>query len=194
VGTPVTAGLLFTEFVELQDVATRSQIQTLAGHTECPWTRPQLEAYTADTAEAEERYQTEVLGKRVSVLNLLERFPAVELPLAVFLEMMGPIRPRFYSISSAPLANPRHVRLTVGLLEGPALSGDGRYRGTCSSYIAGLEPGDVFYGYVRVPSPTFAPPADPATPLILIGPGTGLAARERHAGRPVAGLRRLPSP
>ncbi|MGW1798737.1 bifunctional cytochrome P450/NADPH--P450 reductase [Streptomyces sp. NPDC001984] len=175
VGTPVTAGLLFTEFVELQDVATRSQIQTLAGHTECPWTRPQLQAYTADTAEAEERYQTEILGKRVSVLNLLERFPAVELPLAVFLEMMGPIRPRFYSISSSPLANPRHVRLTVGLLEGPALSGDGRYRGTCSSYIAGLNPGDVVYGYVRVPSPTFAPPADPATPLILIGPGTGIA-------------------
>ncbi|MCZ0985256.1 bifunctional cytochrome P450/NADPH--P450 reductase [Streptomyces diastatochromogenes] len=175
VGTPVTAGLLFTEFLELQDVATRTQIHTLAEHTQCPWTRPQLQAYTADTAEAEERYQKEILGKRVSVLNLLERFPAVELPLAVFLEMMGPIRPRFYSISSSPLANPRHVRLTVGLLEGPALSGDGQYRGTCSSYIAQLEPGDVFYGYVRVPSPTFAPPADPATPLILIGPGTGIA-------------------
>ncbi|MFF7716005.1 cytochrome P450 [Streptomyces sp. NPDC007988] len=175
VGTPVTAGLLLTEFLELQDVATRGQIQTLAEYTQCPWTRPQLQAYTADTQEAEERYQSEILGKRVSVLGLLERFPAVELPLAVFLEMTGPIRPRFYSISSAPLANPRHVRLTVGLLEGPALSGDGQYRGTCSSYIAGLEPGDVFYGYVRVPSPTFAPPADPATPLILIGPGTGIA-------------------
>ncbi|MGW4518470.1 bifunctional cytochrome P450/NADPH--P450 reductase [Streptomyces sp. NPDC004393] len=175
VGTPVTAGLLFTEFLELQDVATRTQVRILAEHTQCPWTRPQLQAYTADTEEAEERYQKEILGKRVSVLGLLERFPAVELPLAVFVEMMGPIRPRFYSISSAPLANPRHVRLTVGLLEGPALSGDGQYRGTCSSYIAGLRPGDVVYGFVRVPSPTFAPPADPATPLILIGPGTGIA-------------------
>ncbi|SCZ14965.1 cytochrome P450 / NADPH-cytochrome P450 reductase [Streptomyces sp. 136MFCol5.1] len=175
VGTAVTAGLLLTEFLELQDVATRTQVRILAEHTECPWTRPQLQAYTADTEEAEERYQNEILGKRISVLGLLERFSAVELPLAVFLEMMGPIRPRFYSISSAPLANPQHVRLTVGLLEGPALSGDGQYRGTCSSYIGGLESGDVFYGYVRVPSPTFAPPADPATPLILIGPGTGIA-------------------
>ncbi|MET8454419.1 cytochrome P450 [Streptomyces sp. NPDC005209] len=175
VGVPVTAGILLTEFLELQDVATRSQIQTLAEYTQCPWTRPQLQAYAAATEEAEEHYQKEILSKRVPVLGLLERFPAVELPLAVFLEMMGPIRPRFYSISSAPSASPRHVRLTVGLLEGPALSGDGQYRGTCSSYIAGLEPGDVVYGYVRVPSPTFAPPADPATPLILIGPGTGIA-------------------
>ncbi|MER7179067.1 cytochrome P450 [Streptomyces hyaluromycini] len=175
VGVPVTAGILLTEFLELQDVATRSQIRTLAEYTQCPWTRPQLQAYAADTEEAEEHYQKEILGRRVSVLGLLERFPAVELPLAVFLEMTGPIRPRFYSISSAPSANPRQVRLTVGLLEGPALSGDGQYRGTCSSYVAGLEPGDVVYGYVRVPSPTFAPPADPATPLILIGPGTGIA-------------------
>ncbi|MBV1854341.1 bifunctional cytochrome P450/NADPH--P450 reductase [Catellatospora tritici] len=175
VGTPVTAGLLVTGFLELQDVATRSQIQTLAENTACPWTRPQLEAYTVDTVDAEQRYQEEILGKRVSVLGLLERFPAINLPLAAFLAMMGPIRPRFYSISSSPLADPRHVRLTVGLVEGPALSGDGQYRGLCSSYIAHLEPGDVFYGYVRVPSPTFAPPADPATPLILIGPGTGVA-------------------
>ncbi|WP_127357102.1 bifunctional cytochrome P450/NADPH--P450 reductase [Actinacidiphila soli] len=175
VGTPVTAGLLLTEFLELQDIATRSQIQTLAEHTSCPWTRPQLEAYTADTEEAQERYHKEILNKRISVLGLLERFPAIELPLAVFLEMMSPIRPRFYSISSSPLANPRHVRLTVGLLEGPALSGDGQYRGTCSAYISRLQPGDVVYGYVRVPSPTFAPPADPTTPLILIGPGTGIA-------------------
>ncbi|MER6008936.1 cytochrome P450 [Nonomuraea angiospora] len=175
VGTPVTAGLLFTEFLELQDVATRTQVRTLAEHTACPWTRPQFEAYTADSEEADERYRKEILGKRVSVLDLLERFPAVELPLAGFLEMMGPIRPRFYSISSSPLANPRQVRLTVGLLEGLALSGNGAYRGLCSQYLGRLEPGDVFYGYVRVPSPPFASPADPTTPLILIGPGTGIA-------------------
>jgi cytochrome P450/NADPH-cytochrome P450 reductase len=99
----------------------------------------------------------------------------VELPLSVFLEMMGPIRPRFYSISSSAPANPRQVRVTVGLLEGPALSGDGHYRGLCSSYLARLRPGDVVYGHVRVPTPAFALPADPRTPLILIGPGTGIA-------------------
>ncbi|MFF5211047.1 bifunctional cytochrome P450/NADPH--P450 reductase [Streptosporangium sp. NPDC000396] len=175
VGTPVTAGLLLTEFLELQDVATCTQMRALAEHTRCPWTKPQLEAYTADTEEADQRYQKEILGKRVSVLDLLERFPAVEVPLAVFLEMMGPIRPRFYSISSSPLANPRQVRLTVGLVEGPALSGNGAYRGLCSQYLGRLKPGDVFYGYVRVPSPAFAPPADPVAPLILIGPGTGIA-------------------
>ncbi|MEV4570075.1 cytochrome P450 [Nonomuraea sp. NPDC049419] len=168
VGTPVTAGLLLTEFAELQEVATRSDLELLAAHTACPWTTRQLAELTAS-------YADEILAKRVSPLALLERFPAIELPLPVFLEMAGPIRPRYYSVSSSPLADPRLVRLTVGLVEGPALSGSGTYQGMCSAYLAGLKEGDVFYGYVRVPAPPFRLPADPATPVILVGPGTGFA-------------------
>ncbi len=166
VDTPVTAGLLLAEFAELQDVATRVDLATLAEHTECPWTRRQLATFD---------YAEEILAKRVSVLNLLERFPAITLPLPVFLEMAGPIRPRYYSISSSPLAEPDGVRITVGLVEGDAWSGGGSFKGTCSAYLAALRPGDVFYGHVRVPSPPFRLPADPATPVVLIGPGTGFA-------------------
>ncbi|GLW98618.1 NADPH--cytochrome P450 reductase [Microtetraspora sp. NBRC 16547] len=165
-GVPVPTELLLAEFVELQEVATRSDLETLASFTECPWTRGEL---------ARLEYAEDVLAKRVSVLALLERFPSVALPLDAFLEMCGPIRPRFYSISSSPLAGPRQVRITVGLVEGPAWSGTGQYRGMCSAYLAGLTPRDTFYGYVRVPSPPFHLPDDPATPVILIGPGTGFA-------------------
>ncbi|MFD1931099.1 bifunctional cytochrome P450/NADPH--P450 reductase [Nonomuraea mangrovi] len=168
VDTPVTAGLLLTEFAELQEVATRADLDALAAHTACPWTTGQL-------AELSATYADEVLAKRLSVLTLLERFPAVELPLAVFLELAGPIRPRYYSISSSPLAEPGRVRITVGLVEGPAWSGSGAYRGMCSAYLAGLAEGEVFYGYIRVPAPPFRLPEDPSTPVILVGPGTGFA-------------------
>lgn len=166
VDTPVTAGLLLAEFAELQEVATRADLATLAEHTECPWTLRQL---------AELDYVEEIHAKRVSVLTLLERFPAITLPLPVFLEMAGPIRPRYYSISSSPLVERGRIRITVGLVEGAAWSGGGEYRGMCSAYLASLAPGDVFYGYVRVPSPPFRLPADPATPVVLVGPGTGFA-------------------
>ncbi|MEV4168332.1 cytochrome P450 [Nonomuraea sp. NPDC049709] len=168
VDTPVTAGLLLTEFAELQEVATRSDLRALAAHTACPWTTGQL-------AELTESYADEILAKRVSPLALLERFPAIELPLPVFLELAGPIKPRYYSVSSSPLADPALVRLTVGLVEGPAWSGTGTYQGMCSAYLAGLKEGEVFYGYVRVPAPPFRLPDDPATPVILVGPGTGFA-------------------
>ncbi|MEV0612656.1 cytochrome P450 [Nonomuraea sp. NPDC050404] len=168
VDTPVTAGLLLTEFAELQEVATRADLEALAAHTACPWTTSRLAALTADYAE-------EILAKRLSTLALLERFPAIELPLPVFLELAGPIKPRYYSVSSSPLADPGLVRLTVGLVEGPAWSGTGTYQGMCSAYLAGLKEGEVFYGYIRVPAPPFRLPDDPATPVILVGPGTGFA-------------------
>jgi cytochrome P450 / NADPH-cytochrome P450 reductase len=38
-----------------------------------------------------------------------------------------------------------------------------------------VKPGDAVFGYVRSPNPPFAPPSDPNTPMILIGPGTGFA-------------------
>ncbi|WP_217370360.1 bifunctional cytochrome P450/NADPH--P450 reductase [Nonomuraea antri] len=166
--TPVTAGLLLTEFTELQEVATRADLEALAAHTACPWTTRQLAELTANYAE-------EILAKRVSPLALLERFPAIELPLPVFLEMAGPIRPRYYSVSSSPLADPSLVRITVGLVSGPAWSGSGQYRGMCSAYLAGLGAGEEFYGYIRVPAPPFRLPDDPDTPVILVGPGTGFA-------------------
>ncbi|WP_433826197.1 bifunctional cytochrome P450/NADPH--P450 reductase [Actinoplanes sp. CA-015351] len=175
IGVPVTAGLLLTDFVELQEPATRGQIATLAAHTQCPWTTRQLTAWTEDSEQASAAYADEVLAKRISLLSLLERFPAIELPFGVFLELVGTIRPRFYSISSSPMVDPALVTITVGLVDGPARTGNGRYRGMCSQYLARLEPGDVFYGHVRVPAPPFRPPADPATPMILIGPGTGFA-------------------
>jgi cytochrome P450/NADPH-cytochrome P450 reductase len=57
----------------------------------------------------------------------------------------------------------------------PAWSGLGEHRGFASSYMQMVAPGDHVFGYVRRPNPPFAPPADPAVPMILIGPGTGFA-------------------
>ncbi|MEU4157071.1 cytochrome P450 [Actinoplanes sp. NPDC026670] len=191
IGVPVTAGLLLTDFVELQEPATRGQIAVLAEHTECPWTTRQLTAWTTSA----DLYADEILAKRVSVLSLLERFPAVELPFAVFLELVGTIKPRFYSISSSPTVDPSLVTITVGLVDGPSRTGNGRYRGMCSQYLARLSPGDVFYGHVRVPAPPFRLPADPATPMILIGPGTGFAPLrgflQERAGTPTSGPAKL---
>ena len=174
-GTAVDVGRLLGEFVELQDVATRADLRLLADHAADSSTRQHLESLCADTAEAEQRYRTEVLDRHVSLLNVLERFPDVHLPLAVYLDRCSPIRARYYSISSSPIAQPGQPSLTVGVLEGPAWSGTGQYKGLTSSFIQRLAPGDTVFGYVRTPTPPFRPPSEASTPVILIGPGTGVA-------------------
>src|ERR1700742_2558818 len=79
VGDAVSVGRLLSEFVELQQVATRKQIQVMAEHTRCPVTKPKLLAYVGEEAEPLERYRSEILTKRKSVFDLLEEHPACEL-------------------------------------------------------------------------------------------------------------------
>jgi cytochrome P450/NADPH-cytochrome P450 reductase len=162
---------LLTDYVELQDVATRSNIQTLIEYTECPPHRIQLQALAQD----DERYKDEVLTKRKSVLDLLEEYPACTLPFEVYLEMLPSLHPRYYSISSSPLVAPNAVSITVAVVEAPARSGRGTFAGVCSNYLRAHQAGEVLYAFVKDTKSTFRLPADPATPIVMIGPGTGFA-------------------
>ncbi|WP_405927432.1 molybdopterin-dependent oxidoreductase [Streptomyces sp. NBC_00035] len=88
-------------------------------------------------------------------------------------EVLKPLQPRLYSISSSPLTDPHLVSLTVSVVrfENP----DGRPRqGVCSPFLADAAPGTPVPVFVQ-PSPKFRPPANPATPMVMVGPGTGIA-------------------
>ncbi|MEV4876844.1 bifunctional nitrate reductase/sulfite reductase flavoprotein subunit alpha [Streptomyces cyaneofuscatus] len=83
------------------------------------------------------------------------------------------LQPRLYSISSSPLAHPGEVRLTVSVVR---YAGDlGRDRtGVCSAYLADHADDGPVQVFVQR-SPHFRPPSDPATPMVMVGPGTGVA-------------------
>ena len=122
-----------------------------------------------------ERYRTEVLGKRKSVFDLLEEHPACELPFHAYLEMLSLLAPRYYSISSSPSADPSRCSVTVAVVEAPASSGRGIYKGICSNYLAGRRAGETIHATVRETKAGFRLPDDASVPIIMIGPGTGLA-------------------
>jgi cytochrome P450/NADPH-cytochrome P450 reductase len=175
VGDAVSVGRLLTEFVELQQIATRKQIQIMSEHTRCPVTKPKLLAYVGDDAAATELYRSDVLAKRKSVFDLLEEYPACELPFHAYLEMLSLLAPRYYSISSSPSIDPERCSVTVGVVEAPASSGRGVYKGVCSNYLSGRRVGDTIHATVRETKAGFRLPDDPSVPVIMIGPGTGLA-------------------
>lgn len=174
-GEPVSVGRLLTDFVELQQVATRKQIQIMSEHTRCPMTKPKLLAFVGDDDASTERYRSEVLGKRKSVFDLLEEHPACELPFHAYLEMLSLLAPRYYSISSSPSVDGSRCSVTVGVVEAPASSGRGVYKGVCSNYLAGRRVNDTIHATIRETKAGFRLPDDPSVPVIMIGPGTGLA-------------------
>jgi NADPH-dependent sulfite reductase flavoprotein alpha-component len=79
------------------------------------------------------------------------------------------LQPRLYSISSSPLVNPEQVRTTVSVVR----FGNDR-GGVCSAHLADAGPDAEVPVFVQR-SPNFRPPADPSTPMIMVGPGTGVA-------------------
>ncbi|GGU96112.1 bifunctional reductase [Streptomyces albospinus] len=83
------------------------------------------------------------------------------------------LQPRLYSISSSPLAHPSEVRLTVSVVRYTNDLGRDR-AGVCSTYLADRADDGPVQVFVQR-SPHFRPPADPTTPMIMVGPGTGVA-------------------
>jgi cytochrome P450/NADPH-cytochrome P450 reductase len=167
---PVPVFELLSSYVELGQPATRAQVDALHDATMCPPEKKALEALAQPEA-----YSRDVLGKRVSVLDLLERFAACELGFGAFLEMLPPLTARQYSISSSPLWNDKHCTLTVAVVDAPAMSGQGKFLGVASSYLASAAAGTRLSVAVRPSNPRFHPPADLATPIMMICAGTGLA-------------------
>ena len=105
------------------------------------------------------------------IADLLRAFP-VRAGLADWLGELRRLQPRLYSIASSPKAAPDAVHLTVSVVRYRC---DGRARGgLCSTFLADRAdraPVSVFLQR----SAHFRPPRDPDTPMIMVGPGTGVA-------------------
>ncbi len=83
------------------------------------------------------------------------------------------LQPRQYSISSSPLVDPHRIRLTVSVVRYDGPSGAAR-GGVCSSFLADAGT-DVDVSAFVQPSAHFHPPQDPTVPMVMVGPGTGVA-------------------
>ncbi len=106
------------------------------------------------------------------VVDLIKEYPS-SLRAGDWVSLLRPLSPRLYSIASAISAHPDEVHLTVGAVRYEA---HGRAKkGVCSTFIAdtwkeGTKAGVYFHS-----NKNFKLPADPSTPIIMVGPGTGIA-------------------
>jgi sulfite reductase (NADPH) flavoprotein alpha-component len=107
------------------------------------------------------------------VLDVLAGHGGESLPPAELVSLLRKLQPRLYSISSSPKACPGQVHLTVGVVR---YSSHGRARkGVCSTHVADRA---ALGGALRVsvkPNRAFRLPESGDTPIIMVGPGTGIA-------------------
>ena len=105
-----------------------------------------------------------------------------------FVRSLRRLQPRLYSIASSPRAHPGQVHLTVGAVRYEA--GGRRRKGACSTFLAERALGAGLAGVFIHSNRAFRPPAQGDTPMIMVGPGTGIAPfRAFLAERRAAGAR-----
>ena len=107
------------------------------------------------------------------IIDVLNDFPAKEITADALVGIMRKLAPRLYSIASSPKAHPGEVHLTVGVVRYDA---HGRQRkGVCSTYLSDrISEGDKADVFVTA-NKHFKIPADNDAPMIMVGPGTGIA-------------------
>ena len=160
----VSARELLTHFVELRKPVTSSQLRSLAAANSSPAERQRLTELAEDPD-----------GCPLSVLECLDEYPACVLTGAELLELLDPMVPRHYSIASSSMLSPRTVGLVVSVLDAPARSGRGSFKGVASNYLATVQPGQVIRARVDPARQAFRAGADPAKNVILVSAGTGVA-------------------
>jgi sulfite reductase (NADPH) flavoprotein alpha-component len=109
----------------------------------------------------------------LDVLAAIQKFPGVRPDPEGFVEALDPLQPRLYSIASSPKVDRKRVALCVDAVRYPIK--DRMRLGVASTFVADrINPGDPIKLYVQK-AQHFGLPADPSVPIIMIGPGTGIA-------------------
>jgi sulfite reductase (NADPH) flavoprotein alpha-component len=121
--------------------------------------------------DAKDRLREYIDGRQV--IDAIHDFAPDGLPAATLAGLFRKLPPRLYSIASSPLTHPDEVHLTVSAVR--YLSHGRARKGVCSTYMADLlKAGDRVPVFVQ-PNKNFRLPADGDAPIIMVGPGTGIA-------------------
>jgi len=123
-------------------------------------------------AAAEKEKLADYLWGR-DTLDLLRQFPQAEFSAAEFIALLKPLQHRAYSISSSGKMYPDSVHLTVASVRYDSFGR--QHKGVCSTYLADLADANTPVKVFFTPNKNFRVPNDNNLPMIMVGPGTGIA-------------------
>jgi sulfite reductase (NADPH) flavoprotein alpha-component len=106
------------------------------------------------------------------VVDILQAYPQAKFSAEEFVKVLRKLQPRLYSIASSPKAYPEDIHLTVAVVRYD-LHGRPR-QGVCSTYLADRVKDATMPVFIHS-AKHFRQPEDPSVPVIMVGPGTGIA-------------------
>lgn len=177
---PCTVYACLESFYDILSPPKKVMLTMLADYSKDPEENKKLISLSSDDPEEQEYYNNYILSSNRTISELLEEFPLTNPPLDHFLEVLPRLQPRYYSISSSPHTTPDHVHITVALVEFKT-STNRIHNGIASTWLSQSEQisNEDDHSFPMLPifirKSTFHLPDSINTPIIMIGPGTGIA-------------------
>jgi len=169
----LTALLVLQYFPDLASPPGRKACMALAQLATSPETKEELTTLGTDA----EQHKAKVASVGLSLAEMLYKFKdTMKCHIGDLVMIAKPIAPRRYSVSSNPgsMTDKRLVTVTVGQLK--YTTGTGRlHNGLASTRLGNMGLGEVIPGNVKTMQSSFHLPKDATAPIIMVGPGTGLA-------------------
>ena len=161
---------LFTRFLDVFSVPRRSFFEWLSYFTTSDLETEKLREFC--TAEGQEDMYDYANRPRRTIHEVLQEFRSAEIPIEYIADIFPEIRPRQFSIASSSRRSRKTVELLVAIVKYKTKLHAPR-KGVATAWLATLKPGQKLS--VGFTNGTMEFPEDPAVPIILIGPGTGIA-------------------
>lgn len=172
---PCSIKYLVESYLDIAAVPRRSFFELLATFATNELEREKLVEFSS--AQGQDELYAYCNRPRRTALEVLADFPhtTAELRVDFLLDLFPEIQPRSFSIASSLLAHPDRIQILLAVVRYKTRLLEPR-KGLCSSWLASLDPEK---GHIHVPlwvkKGSLRFPKDPTTPVIMVGPGTGVA-------------------
>ncbi|KAF4126596.1 NADPH-ferrihemoprotein reductase [Geosmithia morbida] len=196
--TPTTYDAIVRYHMEICAPVSRQFVSTLAAFAPTPEAKAEMTKLGSD----KDYFHDQTTPQFYNIAGLLSAVSGGQkwsaIPFSAFIEGITKLQPRYYSISSSSLSQPKSISITA-VVESQEIKGSGRsFRGVATNYLLALKqkqngdadpepygktyeitgPRNKYDGIhvpVHVRHSNFKLPSDPTKPIIMVGPGTGVA-------------------